>query len=364
MIALKDCQNTGKKLFLYIFLPALLTVLSSCAAFQKYLDNSGMESSYESIIKDYNPGSPVEFSRFVKNFSLAQSTSPFDPGTPEQKPIGDWELEPPKGVTLIQEKLVFHTPASGLTHSNDKLVLYVYRQGEINGSRVLLFAPGMGVSNFALMFLKDIFTEIIKRGYTLVLYVPPYHLDRIQPGKDRGEGFFTADNERNIRMIAACASEVRTAMRYLKSKGALDVAAWGGSLGASFLLLSAEHEQYTHLTVMIPVIDLNSALLDNPEMKRLKDRLLADGFSGEVLRQAYGMVSPMDHQTLTPPDKMLILFARYDQLTPMTALEAYRKSHGNPRVIIYDRSHATILTASDLYDDYAAQLDEWNKSVR
>jgi hypothetical protein len=361
---MKSCRNNSKKLLLYIFLPALLAVLSSCTAFQKYLDNSGMESSYESIIKDYNPGSPVEFSRFVENFSLAQSTIPFDPGIPEQKPIGDWELEPPKGTALIQEKLVFHTPASGLTYTDDKLVLYVYRQGEIKGNRVLLFAPGMGVSNLALMFLKNIFTEIIKRGYILVVYVPPYHLDRIQPGKDRGEGFFSADNERNIRMIAACASEVRTATRYIKSRGAVDVAAWGGSLGATFLLLSAEYEQYSHLTVMIPVIDLNSALLDNPEMKGLKDRLLADGFSGEVLRQAYSMESPMDHQTLSPPDKMLILFARYDQLTPMTALEAYRKSHGNPCVIIYDRSHATILTASAMYDDYAAQLDEWGASDR
>jgi len=357
-------KMNDNKFLLIVFLSASLAALSSCAAFQKYLDTSGMEASYESIIKDYHPGNPVDFFRFVENFSLSQWTAPFDPGSPEEKPIGDWKLESPKGATLIQEKLFFPTPAAALTHSEDKLVLYVYRQDEIKGSRALLFVPGNGVSNLALIFLKKYFREILTRGYTLVLYVPPYHLDRIPAGKEGGDGFFTADSLRNVRMIAACTSEVRAAVSYLKSLGAVDISAWGGSMGASFLLLSAKYESYSHITVMIPVLDWNSVLMDNPEMRGLKDRVLADGFSEKTLRQAYGMISPMNHKTLTPPDRILILYARYDQLTSVSVLDAYRKSHGNPGLQIYDRSHATILTASAIYDDYALQLDEWDKSVR
>jgi hypothetical protein len=340
----------------------LILLFLSCSDFQKYLDKSGIESSCKEIMRDYQKENPGVLSLFLKNFSLAKYTEPFDTGEPEVRSIGEWKLDIPEVPGLIQEKLFFNTPLSALTHRDDKLVLYIYRKAEIKGGRVLLFVPGMGVSNFALLFIKHFFKEIISRGYILAVYVPPYHLDRIPPGKNQGEGFFTHDSVRNIKMIAGCTSEVRSAVKYFKLQGVSDISAWGGSMGGSFLLLSAEFETYSHITTMIPVLDWNTLLLDSPEVCELKKRLMADGYSEDKLRYAYSIVSPMEHRVITPPDKILILFAKYDQLTSLALLEKYRKTHNNPMVKIYNRSHATILTDFAVYDDYATQLDMWAKN--
>jgi hypothetical protein len=342
----------------------LLIFFLSCSAFQKYLDKTGMESSCDEIIKDYQKGNPAELSLFLENFSISKSTTPFDPGEPVRKPIGEWKLHIPEVPGLIQEKLFFKTPLSGLTHRDDKLILYVYRKAEIKGGRVLLFIPGMGVSDFALVFIKHFFKEIISRGYILAMYVPPYHLERIPEGKERGAGFFTHNSIRNVKMITGCTSEVRSAVQYFKKHGVSDISAWGGSMGGSFLLLSAEFENYSHLTAMIPVLDWNTLLLDSPEVCELKNRLLADGYSEDKLRYAYSIVSPMEHEVKTRPDRMLILFAKYDQLTSTNLLEKYMKKHNAPLFRIYERSHSTILTDFGIYEDYAAQLDLWDNASR
>ncbi len=342
-------------------IPLLFLSVFSCTALQQYIDKSGIESSCKDIMKHYTPGNPEELSVFARNFSLSASTEPFDPGIPEVKEIGKWKLHIPEVNGLIQEKLFFNTPLSDQTHSADKLVLYLYRNEQQKKRKVLLFIPGMGVSDHALFFIKNFFTEIIKRGYTLAVYIPPYHLDRLPAGAEAGDGFFTHDTVRNSKMITGCTSEIRSAVEFFRSQGAADISAWGGSMGASFLLLSAQFEKYSHLTVMIPVLDWNSLLLDNPGFCILKQRLLSDGYNDETLRKVYNLVSPLNYKVLTEPERVLFMTAGFDQLTSMTLTEKYLVTHQNPLTKIYNRSHSTILTDYDIYKDYALQLDLWDK---
>lgn len=357
---MKIIIRTSKEIkqFFLILITALFLI--SCADFQKYIDKTGIETSCREIIKGYRTVDPSGLSLFISRFSLTHSTAPFDTGLPDVKPIGDWKLDVSGNPGLIQEKLFFKTPLSELTHSDDRLVLYIYRNRENKNRPVLLFVPGMGVSNLALFFIKNFFTEIIRRGYTLAVYIPPYHLDRIPEGGRSGEGFFSYDTVRNIRMVTGCASELRSVIRYFKSNGISDISAWGGSMGASFLMLTADSEYYSHLTLMIPVLDWNSLLLDSEEACELKNRQVHDGFTVTELRRGYDLISPMSYNVLTPPDRILIMFARYDQLTPAALLERYRIIHKNPLIKIYNRSHSTILTDYSIYSDYALQLDKWD----
>lgn len=359
---MKNSQYIFSKKIRIIYISVILIFIVSCTAFQKYLDRTGIESSCDDIMKEYHTGDPAELSVFIDNFSLARLMEPFVPVNPEIGPIGKWKLDIPEVPGLIQEKLFFNTPLSEITHREDKLVLYIYRPEKINGNKMLLFIPGMGVSNPALFFIKNFFKEIIKRGYTLVIYIPPYHLERIPAGKKSGEGFFNHNAIRNIRIITGCTSEVRSITRYFRSKGASDISAWGGSMGASFLLLSAISEPYSHLTIMIPVLDWNSLMLDNPGFCELKQHLLADGYSEDALRRIYNLISPINYPILTPPERILMIVAKHDQLTSIYLTDKYRQTHNNPLMKIYDRSHSTILTDYDIYSDYAEQLDKWNNS--
>lgn len=337
----------------------LLLSVFSCTALQKYIDKTGIESSCRDIMNLYTPGDPAELDDFLRDFSLSDSTAPYDTGIPEVKDIGKWRLDIPGVEGLIQEKLFFRTPLSSLTHSNDKLVIYTYRQGLSYGDKVLLFIPGMGVSDAALFFIGNFFKEIVKRGYTLAVYIPPYHLERIPEGADSGVGFFNHDSQRNSKIITGCTSEIRSIVKFFRSRGSDDISAWGGSMGASFLLLSAHFERYSHLTLMIPVLDWNSLLLDNPGFCILKQQLISDGYDEEVLRKLYNLVSPLNYSLLTEPGKVFFMTAQYDQLTSMELTEKYRETHNNPLIKIYKRSHSTILTDYDIYSDYAAQLDKW-----
>ncbi len=354
--------------FLYRIIPAsvvlfiLISLASifSCTALQQYLDKTGIESSCKDIMTHYSPGNPSELDVFAENFSLSESTATFHTGIPEVKDIGRWKLDIPGNSNLIQEKLFFKTPLSNHTHPDDKLVLYIYRQGEIKNSRVLLFIPGMGVSDFALIFIKNFFKEIIERGYTLAVYIPPYHLERMPEGTETGEGFFTHDTVRNSKMITGCTAEIRSVVEFFRSQNAGSISAWGGSMGASFLLLAAHFEKFSHLTVMIPVLDWNSLLLDNPGFCILKERLIVDGYNEETLRKLYYQVSPINYNLLTEPDRVLFMTAAYDQLTSLKLTEKYREKHHNPLIKIYSRSHSTILTDYDIYKDYADQLDKWD----
>jgi len=358
----ENSQHIPSKKICIVSIPVILLFILSCTAIQKYLDRTGIESSCDDIMKDYRSGDPAELSVFIKNFSLDHATSPFNPGTPEIRKMGKWKISVSGENDLVQEKLFFNTPLSKLTHADDKLVVYVYRPAKRKSGEILLFIPGMGVSDPAFFFIKNFFKEIITRRYTLVIYIPPYHLERIESGKKSGEGFFNHNAIRNIRIIAGCTAEIRSITGYYRSQGVSDISAWGGSMGASFLLLSAMYEPYSHLTVMIPVLDWNSLMLDNPGYCVLKQRLLADGYPEDALRRIYNLISPINYPILTPPEKILIMSAEHDQLTSTMLIKKYRQTHNNPLIKIYNRSHSTILTDYDIYSDYADQLDKWVES--
>jgi len=361
---MKFNQSIYKKRMYAVCIPVFLIFFLSCAAVQKYLDRTGIESECRDILKRYRAGDPAELSDYIKQFSLDRATKPFNPGILEVRSIGKWKLEIPVTYGLVQEKIFFRTSLSTLTHFNDKLVLYVYRPQVIKDRKMLLFIPGMGVSNTALFFIKNFFKEILTRGYTLVVYIPPYHLERIPPGRKAGEGFFSHDTVMNSKIITGCTSEIRSILKYFRTQGVKDISAWGGSMGASFLLLSAQYEFYSHLTVMIPVLDWNTLLLDNPGFCVLKQRLLSDGYPEKAIRNIYNKISPMHYSVITPPGQVLIMAAKYDQLTSTEVIENYRHVHNNPTIKIYDRSHSTILTDYNIYSDYAEQLDMWDKPDR
>ncbi len=341
------------------FILFITVTFIGCSAIQKYIDRKGLESSCSEIIQSYKHGDPEGFSGFIREFSPDAALSPFETGMPERADIGNWRLDFDDAPAVVQEKLVFRTKLSAITHEKDRLVVYLYSSGNIKESRVMIFVPGMGVSDFALKFIHRFFRSIIKNGYTLAVYVPPYHMDRIPPGGKSGADFFTSNHERNIRMIAGCTSELRSLVRYFNKSGAAEVSGWGGSMGASFLLLSAAYEKYGNITVMIPVLDWNTLLLDSPYLCPMKDKMQGDGWNLEDVRSGYSMVSPVNVKLKIKPERFMIMFGEFDQLTPLSTLETYRARTGNPVTKFYPRSHSTILTDFGVYEDYDRQLVEW-----
>lgn len=182
-------------------------------------------------------------------------------------------------------------------------------------------------------------------------------MERAEVGKKNGEGLFTANTVKNIETILNSVRELRTISEYLKRKGVKSIGGWGGSIGASMLLLTSSMIKLDHLCLMIPVINWDTIIFDSPYMKDVLYRVKDNGFSETLLRNAYGTINPVNYQFDLNPERVQIMYAEYDQLTPPKMIIDFAESRGISKIVSYRRSHATILLTKQLYKDCGIFLD-------
>ncbi len=331
--------------------------LCSCSYVQKRMDISGLNDLAAEIAPDDdNAGSPEKLLAFVHKTSLARDTEPASDIHFTIGPLAKWPIQHPSGDKMIMEKITF---PSQIRHRDglDTAVFYVYRTGELRDKKVILWVPGAGVSDFAFHFIKYFFLEALTRNYNIVFYVPPYHLERKEAGKKNGEGLLTPNHERNISVLLSSVRELRTMISYLKSNGVTKIGGWGGSIGATLLLLTGHVEELDHLNIMIPIIDFDTVIFKNIHMRDTVAQFEKAGFSENLLEQAYAIVNPIKYKLAVDPNRIQIMYAEYDQLTPETAMIEFAKKNSIKKLIAYPRSHATMLLANRLYEDYGLFLD-------
>lgn len=330
--------------------------LSGCSYIQKSIDISGIKDISREIMDNFHPGKPGELRRFAQSVDLSVSTAPERDVKLSVTSLKKWSMNPGPAGKIIEERIEFPGYVN-IEGNNRNAVFYLYRKGGLEKRNVILWIPGMGVSDFAFRFIKKFFKEELSRNYDIVFYNIPYHLERKKPGGGNGDGFLTSDNSRNIRLFLNSVKEVRTILRYLKKRGVRSIGGWGGSIGATIILLTSEVEKFDHLTVMIPVLDLNLVALDNRYMRDVVGRLKKSGFRERDIREAYRTVSPVNYSLKVDPDRVQILYAEYDQLTPPGVIRKFAKTYKIKNVRGYSRSHATILLTSGIYRDYGRFLD-------
>jgi len=350
-----------KKLISMLLLCLLMLGLCSCSYVQKRMDISGLEDLAADITADVPPGSPDKLHAFVNTTSLAKDTEPASDIHFAISPLTKWHIQHPSSNKLIMEKITF---PSRIQHKNglDAAVFYVYRNGALKDKKVILWIPGAGVSDFAFRFIKYFFFEALVRNYNIVFYVPPYHLERTEAGKKNGEGLLTPDHERNISILLNSVRELRTMISYLKTNGVAKIGGWGGSIGATMLLLTEQMEEFDHLNMMIPIIDFDTVIFKNVHMINAVAQFEGAGFAESLLAQAYGIVNPIKYQLKINQNRVQIMYAEYDQLTPESVIVEFAQKTNIKKIIAYPRSHATMLLANKLYADYGMFLDSLDRA--
>lgn len=342
------------------FLCLLAFCLCSCSYAQKQLDISGLKDLSRDITADVPAGSPEKLQAFVRTTTLTKDTEPAPDVHFTVSPLVKWPIEHPSGEMLITEKITF---PSGIRHQKgmDTAFFYVYRTGELKDKKVILWVPGAGVSDFAFRFIKYFFLEALARNYNIVFYVPPYHLERTDAGGKNGVGMLTPDHERNITVLLNSVRELRTVMVYLKRNGVAEIGGWGGSIGATMLLLTEQTEAFDHLNLMIPIIDFDTVIFRNKYMVGAVTQFEKAGYSIKLLEQVYGIVNPIKYQLKVDPNRVQIMYAEYDQLTPEPAMIAFAQKNNIQKLMGYPRSHATMLLTRKIYGDYGLFLDTLNR---
>jgi len=340
------------RIILYIF---ILFSLSSCEYLQKRIDISSIEDMKEKIFTDFDAGKPELLKQFVDSLNIEKDTKPLFTDKINIRKRQKWSLADKISDSLIEEVITFPSLLSDFI-PGDSAIFYVYRLSDFKSSKTILWIPGFGVSDKAFFFIKKLFVEELNQGYNVLVYIPPYHLGRKLPKKDDGDGFFTADMQKNLKVNFEELREIRTMNRYLRKQGVAEISAWGGSMGASTLLLSTKFTDYEHICLMIPVVDWNNIIFNNKHFKPIADSLKVHGFNHIDISNALQKMSPLSYK-LNLPENTFVQYAKYDQLNAENTMLSFVKQYQISNVKSYKTSHATILLSSKLYNDYTAFLD-------
>lgn len=261
---------------------------------------------------------------------------------------------------LIQEELVFPS-ALALAHPESNTArAYVYRRGPLGERPIVLWVPGLFVSNLALSPISWFIRQELDHGADVVLYVPPYHLERAPPGFRSGAAFFATTLGDHLNAFAQELSDLRRLAVWLRGRGRGRVGGFGGSLGALELLrLVSWDDALDFLTVFIPVVRPTD-LLERPESDPMRRRLAREGVSVDTMGAVYGAFD----LTVAPPPRGLdpahisVLYGRYDIVGPPDSMRAWARAWGVTRLHPFDRGHTLALFSRQAHDAYAQILEE------
>jgi len=262
---------------------------------------------------------------------------------------------------LTQEVLYFPS-AIALAHAEANTAsAYVYRHGRLGERPIVLWVPGLFVSNLALSPISWFTRQALDRGADVVLYVPPYHLERTPAGYHSGEAFFATTLGDHLNAFAQELSDLRRLAAWLRAQGGGPVGAFGASLGALELLrLASWDDTLDFLTAFIPVVRPND-LIERPEAEPMRRRLAREGGSLESMLQVYGafdLTASERRPAHLVPARISVIYGRYDLIALPASVEAWARRWGVTRLYPFERGHTLSLFHRRAHEDYARVLDE------
>ena len=261
---------------------------------------------------------------------------------------------------VIQEVLCFPS-AIALAHPEANTAsAYVYRHGRLGERPIVLWVPGLFVSNLALSPVSWFTRQALDRGADVVLYVPPYHLERTPAGYRSGEAFFATSLGDHLDAFAQELSDLRRLAAWLRAQGGGPVGGFGASLGALELLrLASWDDTLDFLTVFIPVVRPID-LIDRPEAEPMRRRLAGEGGSLEAMRQVYGAfdLTVAARPAHLAPARVSVLYGRYDLVAVPASIEAWARRWGVTRLYPFQRGHTLSLFHRQAHEDYGRVVDE------
>lgn len=354
--------------FVVVMVLVTLTVaLSGCATFKKSLDTGGLSDIAKQVLAEEPSGGPKgsgpdALAEFLAGQSPERVRGSYT--LVSREPFDRWK--PAVHGGQVSGELLRFKLDSGFAAASVKTDSYFYffRPPHWSGEKAILWAPGFGVSDLAFVLIRRLFEMELARGWAVLVWVPPFHLERQTKGKKAGDGLVTLDPRDLIGAVEASSDELANGFAWLQSQGVARIGGWGGSFGAASLMLVDERYRLDHLALMIPLVDWTT-LWAHPSLSPLREALHAAGYTDGMVDAAFRTISPVWHTLQTEPGRVQILYARYDQLTPERVTQDYAAklaqaapgAGDGPDVRGYAESHATILLRPAMYRAYGEFLD-------
>lgn len=151
-------------------------------------------------------------------------------------------------------------------------------------------------------------------GFDVALFVLPFHAKRA--GKSGGAPLFPGSDPRYTNEgFRQAVGDLRGLVRYLRAQGHPRVGLLGMSLGGYTAALTATVEP--SLDFLVPVVPLACLADFSREQGLLGERPAEAGELHTHLERVYRPVSPLAAPSLLPPERVLVVGARADRITPI-----------------------------------------------
>jgi hypothetical protein len=179
-------------------------------------------------------------------------------------------------------------------------------------------------------------------GLNVAIPVLPFHGPR-QIGRRGGDGFLTGDVLDTVHAQAQAVWDVRRLIRWLRERGAEQIALYGVSLGAYTSSLVAALEDDLHCVIAgVPASDWLALVTGHAPQSLLRASEWL-GFPWAELRDVMRVVSPLAMPSRVPRQRSFIFAGTADRLAPPEQALRLWDHWGRPRIRGYHGSHVSFL---------------------
>jgi len=176
---------------------------------------------------------------------------------------------------------------------------------------------------------------MLTRGFDVALVVLPFHALRSRTDGAGAPAFPGADPRYTIEGCRQAVHDIRALVGYLRGRGAPSVGVIGMSLGGYMTSLLATLD--ASLSFAVPIIPLASFADFARDQGRLGSGAQAHAQHG-AYEDALHVVSPFARPSLVSPERVLVLAAAHDRITPMSHAERLA-AHFAARLVVFPGGH-------------------------
>ncbi|MCG3172676.1 MAG: hypothetical protein GMKNLPBB_00830 [Myxococcota bacterium] len=192
-------------------------------------------------------------------------------------------------------------------------------------------------------------------GLDAVLMQLPFHARRGEPERKGPPPFPNPDPRFTIEGFRQAVRDVRVLIRWMRERGAPAVGVIGMSLGGYTTSLLATLED--GIDFAAPIIPLACI----PDFLRTHNRL-GPGAQGQelhdALQQAYRVISPLHRPARLPGDRLYVIGARMDRITPLRHAERLA-DHFNCELAVFPGSHLFHAGIRSHYRELGRRIQGW-----
>jgi pimeloyl-ACP methyl ester carboxylesterase len=245
-----------------------------------------------------------------------------------------------------------------------------YRENGVAAARLFSLGASRPVAVLVHGYMAGQFTieqhvwpiEWLQRiGLDVALFVLPFHGVRANPERRGAPPFPGADPRMSNEGFRQAIGDFHSFVGWLRQRGHRAVGVMGMSLGGYTTALAAT--VVPDLAFAVPIIPLASLADFARDQGRLGRRPEQRAAQHAALDRVYRVVSPLDRKPLIAPERVLVIGARADRITPMSHAKRLAR-HFGARLEAWPGGHLLQLGRAESFRRIGRMLGELGLASR